>query len=83
MNSESDRIDQLRKRSSRIADDRSSLTAYTRLDVVGDDLDDTLNFKINSGLKSEFAKLCKQNESNISRELKLYMRAAITAGKLI
>lgn len=83
MNSENDRIDQLRQRSTRIGNDRSSLTAYKRIQSIGEDLDSTLNFKLNSGLKAEFEKLCKQNDSNVSRELKRYMRAAVIAGSLL
>jgi len=83
MNSENDRIDHLRQRSTRIGNDRSSLTAHKRIDSIGEDLDSTLNFKLNSGLKAEFEKLCKQHDSNVSRELKRYMRAAVIAGSLL
>ncbi|MEE5099699.1 hypothetical protein V2J88_09520 [Pseudomonas alliivorans] len=83
MNSENDRIAQLRQRSARIGNDRSSLTAYKRFESIGDDLDTTLNFKLNSGLKAEFEKICKQHDSNVSRELKRYMRASVIAGELL
>ncbi|MFA0968786.1 hypothetical protein [Pseudomonas amygdali] len=80
--SDFDEMNQVFKRSLAFRDNRSSLTAFKRFEAIGDELDTTLNFKLNSGLKSEFDKLCKENESNISRELKLYMKAAVISGKL-
>jgi len=50
---------------------------------VSDDLDSTLNFRVNSGLKSEFDKLCRENHSTIARELKRFMTAAIRSGRLL
>ncbi|WP_268796417.1 hypothetical protein [Pseudomonas huanghezhanensis] len=83
MNEEEDKLVQFRNQSNRVRDQRAGLTAFKRLDAVGEELDSTLNFRVNSGLKAEFEKLCRQSESNIARELKLYMRAAITAGRLL
>ncbi|RMN40078.1 hypothetical protein ALQ60_200247 [Pseudomonas syringae pv. papulans] len=78
-----DKLDAFRSRSSKVHDNRNALTAHARFDLIGEELDSTLNFKVNSGLKSEFEKLCKNNESNVSREIKLYMRAAVISGKLL
>lgn len=81
--SDMDKIDIFRARSSKVQDNRNVLTAHARFDLIGEELDSTLNFKVNSGLKSQFEKLCKDNESNVSREIKLYMRAAVISGKLL
>jgi hypothetical protein len=78
-----DKLETFRARSSKVQDNRDALTAHARFDQIGEELDSTLNFKVNSGLKSEFEKLCKNNESNVSREIKLYMRAAVISGKLL
>ena len=47
------------------------------------DLDTTLNLKINSKLKKEFEKLCKQNHSNVSREIKGFMSQCVKQGRII
>lgn len=52
------------------------------LDQSFDDLDTTINFKVNSLLKSKFEKLCKNSHSNTSRELKLFMLDSIKKGRL-
>lgn len=65
---------------------RQQQTAYkgsVALAKTSADLDSTLNFRVNSGLKLEFDKLCKENHSTIARELKRYMTAAISQSKLI
>lgn len=46
------------------------------------DLDTTMNFKVNSSLKSEFESLCKKKHSNPSREIKLFMLKSIKNGRL-
>ena len=43
-------------------------------------LDTTMNFKVNSLLKSEFDKLCKKSHSNSSREIKLLCFALFVRG---
>lgn len=43
-------------------------------------LDTTMNFKVNSLLKSEFDKLCKKSHSNSSREIKLFMLRSVRQG---
>lgn len=83
MSEDESKLAAFRSRSDRILDQRAGLTAHKRLDAIGDSLDSTLNFRVNSGLKQEFEKLCKQSESTVARELKLYMRAAVTSGKLL
>lgn len=45
-------------------------------------LDTTMNFKVNSSLKSEFEKVCKKSHSNASREIKLFMLRAIRQVRL-
>lgn len=47
------------------------------LSRCGTDLDDRINFRVNSGLKSEFEKLCKLNHTTPSREIKQFMKRAI------
>jgi hypothetical protein len=41
------------------------------------DLDTTMNFKVNSLLKTEFEQVCKKSHSNPSREIKLFMLKSI------
>ena len=62
-----------------------SLNIYTRLLVIlkqqnlqkiksnASNLDDVLTFRVNSALKKEFSKICKDNQSSASSELKRYM----------
>ena len=45
-------------------------------------LDTTINFKVNSLLKSEFDKLCKKSHSNSSREIKLFMLRSVRQGRI-
>ena len=45
-------------------------------------LDTTMNFKVNSLLKSEFDKLCKKSHSNSSREIKLLCFALFVRGRI-
>lgn len=45
-------------------------------------LDTTMNFKVNSLLKSEFDKLCKKSHSNSSREIKLFMLRSVRHGRI-
>lgn len=53
------------------------------LNRVGVDLDVNVNFKANSALRDEFDKLCKANHTNMSREIKRYMTAAIRTQRLL
>lgn len=52
------------------------------LSRCGTDLDDRLNFRVNSGLKSEFEKLCKLNHTTPSREIKRFMRRSIESQEI-
>lgn len=46
------------------------------------DLDDVLTFRVNSALKKEFSKICKENQSSASSELKRYMLKIVQQGSL-
>ena len=46
------------------------------------DLDDVLTFRVNSSLKKEFSKICKENQSSASSELKRYMLKIVEQGSL-
>lgn len=50
---------------------------------IGDELDSTINFRINSVLKSEFEKVCKRNHSSISRELKRFMTEVVRTQSIL
>ena len=45
-----------------------------------DELDGVVNFRVSSSLKEEFNKVCKENQSTISRELKRYMLTVVKQG---
>ena len=45
-------------------------------------LDDVLTFRVNSALKKEFSKICKNNQSSASSELKRYMLKIVEQGSL-
>jgi hypothetical protein len=45
-------------------------------------LDDVLTFRVNSALKKEFSKICKDNQSSASSELKRYMLKIVEQGSL-
>ena len=42
--------------------------------------DDVLTFRVNSALKKEFSKICKDNQSSASSELKRYMLKIVNQG---
>ncbi|WP_110975031.1 hypothetical protein [Acinetobacter sp. WCHAc060042] len=46
------------------------------------DLDAVVTFRVNSALKSEFSRICKENQSSSSSELKRYMLKVIEQGSL-
>ena len=46
-----------------------------------DELDGVVNFRVSSSLKEEFNKVCKENQSTISRELKRYMLTVVKQGR--
>ena len=43
-------------------------------------LNTVINFKVNNYLKSEFDRICKENHSNLSRELKVFMLNVVKQG---
>ncbi len=45
-------------------------------------LDDVLTFRVNSALKKEFSRICKENQSSASSELKRYMLKIVEQGSL-
>lgn len=45
------------------------------------ELDDVVNFRVSRLLKEEFNKICKQEQSTISRELKRYMLLVVKQGR--
>ncbi|WP_143514982.1 hypothetical protein [Pseudomonas syringae] len=83
MADESDSINKFSDRGELIRQQQTAYRGNVALAKVTSDLDSTLNFRVNSGLKLEFDKLCKENHSTIARELKRYMTAAISQSKLI
>lgn len=54
-----------------------------RLEYIKKDLDATINFRVNSGLKFEFEHLCKSNQSTMAREIKRFMLEAVRSQRLI
>ncbi|HBO3435318.1 TPA: hypothetical protein NEQ81_006489 [Pseudomonas aeruginosa] len=62
---------------------RSEVAGNVAISKVGFDLDTTFNFRLNSGLKAEFERLCKLNHTNSAREIKRFMTEAIRAQRLI
>lgn len=46
------------------------------------DLDAVVNFRVNGALKEEFSKICKQNQSSASSELKRYMLQVVKRGSI-
>lgn len=53
-----------------------------RIKKASHDLDDVINFRVSSVLKDEFNKICKDDQSTISRELKRYMLSIVKQGSL-
>ena len=53
-----------------------------RIKNASHDLDDVINFRVSSVLKDEFNKICKDDQSTISRELKRYMLSIVKQGSL-
>lgn len=46
------------------------------------ELDDVLTFRVNTDLKKEFSRICKENQSSSSSELKRYMLKIVEQGSL-
>ena len=49
---------------------------------IGTDLDANINYKVNSNLKMMFEDICKENQTNMARELKAFMTKVVVDGKL-
>ena len=64
----------------KIAQDRKQFVEELKAD--SHTLDTVANFKVNSRVKSEFERICKDSHSSLSRELKLYMLEVIKRGRL-
>lgn len=62
---------------------RSDFAGSVAMSKAGTDLNDTVNFRVNSGLKAEFDKLCRENHTSISRELKRFMTEAIRTQRIL
>ena len=63
---------------------RNSLKQQNLQKIKSDasNLDDVLTFRVNSALKKEFSKICKNNQSSASSELKRYMLKIVEQGSL-
>ena len=62
---------------------RNSLTQnLQKIKSNASNLDDVLTFRVNSALKKEFSKICKDNQSSASSELKRYMLKIVEQGSL-
>ncbi|AXH56417.1 MULTISPECIES: hypothetical protein [Pseudomonas syringae group] len=83
MSDGSDSINKFAERGELIRQQQTAYRGNVALAKVTSDLDSTLNFRVNSALKLEFDKLCKENHSTVARELKRYMTSAIAQSKLI
>ena len=46
------------------------------------DLDDVVTFRVNGALKKEFSRICKENQSSSSSELKRHMLKIVEQGSL-
>jgi hypothetical protein len=78
-----DKLGVFRTRADAVRNRQDDLKGNLALRNVGDDLDATLNFRLNSGLKFEFDKLCRENHTTVARELKRFMTAAIRSARLL
>ena len=77
--SDNDALNNLKRMQASI-DDKSLLVEEIEQSLSN--LDTTMNFKVNSLLKSEFDKLCKKSHSNSSREIKLFMLRSVRQGRI-
>jgi len=55
---------------------------YRAMASVGQDADDKVNLRVNSGLKAEFGKVCKHHHTSISRELKRFMTDVVKTQRI-
>lgn len=78
-----DNIQSLIAQAGERTEDRKKLAVKKATKSIGIDSDVTFNVRLNKGLRDEFDKLCKQNDTNMSREVKRYMRLAVLSQKLL
>ncbi|EIU5459009.1 TPA: hypothetical protein ACPHWC_006728 [Pseudomonas aeruginosa] len=80
---DSPELDRFQKRAQTLKDKQVEADGRFALHHVGDELDSTITFRINSGLKAEFEKVCRSNHSSISRELKRFMTEAVRTQSIL
>lgn len=80
---DSPELDRFQKRAEAVKEKQSLANGTFALHQVGEELDSTINFRINLGLKTEFEKVCKQNHSSVSRELKRFMTEAVRTQSIL
>lgn len=80
---DSPELDRFQRRAQAFKEKEALADGRYALHHVGDDLDSTVNFRINSALKAEFEKVCKQNHSSISRELKRFMTEVVRTQSIL
>lgn len=80
---DSPELDRFQKRAETFKEKEALADGRFALHHVGDELDSTINFRINSSLKSEFEKVCKRNHSSVSRELKRFMTEAVRTQSIL
>lgn len=56
---------------------RSVQEGEQALSLVGYELDDRINFRVNAALKEQFEKVCVANHTTISREIKRFMTEVV------
>jgi uncharacterized FlaG/YvyC family protein len=81
--SENDLLEEIRKAADRSKHKTDFAEGVVAISSLRYELDDRINFRVNSVLKSEFEKLCDKNHTTISREIKRFMTEAIRVQKLI
>lgn len=64
------------------ASKRSNDQKLEKIKSNSHDLDGVLTFRVNSALKKEFSRICKENQSSASSELKRYMLKIVEQGSL-
>ncbi len=64
------------------ADQRAKDQKLEKIKSNSHDLDAVLTLRVNSALKKEFSKICKENQSSTSSELKRYMLKVVKQGSL-
>lgn len=80
---EDDYLDLVRRVSAESRAIHAHSAGLKALSAVTSDLDDRINFRVNSGLKREFEKVCSANHTTVSREIKRFMTAVVRAQEII